>query len=173
MATDTGTTTASGKVVDLPRWAAPAEVAAAYGVSSRTLRLWASKGKVERRGSGRTTRYRMPSTSRKTETAAGMPDTARAQVPAVPRQAETQVPASSPADVSAELAYLRAALVDAERRAAVAEYRAELAESVDVDALRADLERVTAERDAARDRVRELRTGTIARLARRVTELTR
>jgi hypothetical protein len=46
----------------------------------------------------------------------------------------------------------------------VAEYRA--AQVVN------DLERVTAERDAARDRVRELRTGTVARLARRVAGLT-
>ncbi len=57
-----------------------------------------------------------------------------------------------------ELADLRAARVDAERRAAVAEYRAGLAET---------------ERGAALDRVRSLRTGTIARLARRVAELTR
>lgn len=172
---------ASVRIVRLQRWASPAEAASALGISERQLRRKAAAGLVERRRVGGRSEYQIPS-GPVPDTMSGPTSDPRPDVRPVMSGHETDA-SDTPDAMSgrfghaleamrAELATVRAALVDAERRAAVAEYRADLAESADVDTLRADLERVTAERDAARDRVRSLRTGTIARLARRVAGLT-
>jgi excisionase family DNA binding protein len=130
-------------------WLPTQEACERLGVTRRTLQRRANAGRIESRQNtddGRT-HYKVPATPATATT--HRDDAATATHPVSHHDA--------PTGRRAELAYLRAALVDAERRAAVAEYRAELAET---------------ERDAARDRVRELRTGTVARLARRVAELT-
>lgn len=137
-------------------WLPTPEACERLGVTRRTLQRRANAGRIESRqgaDDGRTY-YKVSATA-----------TAQRDGAAAVAQRMSQRVAPVVDTLRAELAELRAALVDAERRAAVAEYRAELAG--------ADLERVTAERDAAQGRVRELRTGTIARLARRIAELTR
>jgi hypothetical protein len=146
------------KIVHLgTEWADTRDAAARLGIHRRTLQRRARAGRIETRTieDGRV-QYRL--------TPDAFDDGERHGATTPSRHSDTgpgtpwQGGATPATDaLRAEIAYLRAALVDAERRAAVAEYRAELAET---------------ERDAARDRVRALRTGTIARLARRVAELT-
>ena len=163
---------ATAAIVHLPQWASPSEAAAAHGISERTLRLWAKQGRVQRQGGGRSVLYRLPSRG-DAAPVAGMPLAAGDPVPAI---AATRT-VNSAAEWRDMLDAAIAARVNAERRAAVAEYRAELA-TVDPDEYAATLEelaRVTAERDEAMaaairlDAAMRKRFQLIQRLAARVS----
>ena len=167
-----------GNLVALPIWGTPTEAASAYGISARTLRLRAKQGKVDRRGKGKQTQYRLPDgTPRGND--AGMPLAAMPPLPAT----IAAMPQGDAATLRALLAAEQTARIDAERRAAVAEYRVAIAEvdPAEVEALRATVDELeanvatlTTERDQARDQAQALagamrkRHGLIKRLTARL-----
>lgn len=115
-------------LIQLPRWGTAKEAAAAYGIAARTLRHWATRGKVKRRGSGADTRYLLPPPSRDESergNGRGMPrGNAAASAASVPHREAAAVEL-----LRSQLEAANGARIDAERRAAVAEYRATIAEA--------------------------------------------
>lgn len=154
---DTRQTTDDTRVVSIPQWLPGPEAADALGVSLRTLQRLAARGDVERRQDGRASSYRVTrATTRATDSrqttrhAPPIDDTRHARhEPAPPVNGALEA-------LGVELATVRAELVSAERRAAVAEYRAAIADdgAEQIEALRVQLDQVTAERDEARDLAR-------------------
>ncbi len=159
-------------------WLTAREATARLNVSKRTIQRRAAAGEIERRtrADGRS-EYRItndvieglhPVTSPRGVT----PDNA------TPRDVTPRVTDEGAlAALREELTALRVATIDAERRAAVAEYRAQLAETdpAEVEALRARIAETVAERDEARAEAVKLgaamvkRHGIIQRLTRALT----
>jgi len=164
-----------GNLVALPVWGTPTEAASAYGISARTLRLWAKQGKADRRGKGKQTQYRLPNGNPRGNDA-GMPLAAMPPLPATVAALPLETATSASTELRALLTVEQTARIDAERRAAVAEYRVAIAEvdPAEVEALRADLATMTAERDEAREQGQRLaaamtkRHGLIKRLTARL-----
>jgi len=159
-------TEAADHVVRLPRWMPADEAARVLDVSPRTLRRRAASGALKRKHEDGRALYLV-----QTDEADTRPDTGRTPRPDGHR---TSGQAGALGALRDELAALRAAAIDAERRAAVAEYRAQLAETdpAEVEALRARIGEITAERDEARAEASALgaamvkRHGIIKRLSR-------
>ena len=141
-------------VVALSRWLSPSEAAEALGLSIRALQYRAKRGDIERRKEGRRTFYRVE--GRTQLAVAPMRQSERTHATKDARNAKD---ATATAELRALLAAEQTARIDAERRAAVAEYQ---------------LENVTAERDLAREQGQRLaaamrkRHGLIKRLTARL-----
>ncbi len=124
-------------VVALSRWLSPSEAAEALGLSIRALQYRAKRGDIERRKEGRRTFYRVE--GRTQSAVAPMRQSERTHATKDARNAKD---ATATAELRALLAAEQTARIDAERRAAVAEYQLKNVTS--------DLETMTAERDLAR-----------------------
>jgi len=155
------------------RWLPGPAAAAALGVSLRTLQRNATRGTVERTTRGRRSLYLVsaPATDATDDT------TTRATIgdtDATDDNARHERHDRRQADPTVLELAMR--LADAERRAAVAEYRAAIAETdpAEVEALRATVATLTAERDQAREQGQALadamrkRHGLIKRLTARL-----
>lgn len=143
-------------------WLPTNEAAQRLGISRRTIQRRARSGSIETRpGALGCVEYRVPAH----DDTRG--DTTTKAPPVTPPVTQHDTGA---------VAELRALLIDAERRAAVAEYRAAIAETdpAEVEALRANVATLTAERDEAREQGRRLaaamtkRHGLIKRLTARL-----
>lgn len=147
---DTSTSGSITRIDAARQWITGAVAADRLGVSLRTLQRMASRGEVERQRRGTRSYFRINETDlhdkRDTTDARQAPSTTRH---ATPRATSDE---GALAALREELTALRVATIDAERRAAVAEYRAQLAETdpAEVEALRARIAETVAERDEAR-----------------------
>ena len=143
-------------VVALSRWLSPADAADALGISLRALQYRAGRGEIERRKQGRRTLYRVDGRTQPADASLRQSELTNATT-----DARNPKDALALLELRDLLAAAQTAQVDAERRAAVAEYRAKVAETDpgEVQALRARIAELEAQSATLMDERNEARAG--------------